>query len=184
MQSRSVGSGVGNPADRGECGMAVDGFLKCPRPPAWPRRPKKEGLQALGRSAGGPTTKIHLVCDALGNPYRFSLSEGQVHDVTVAPFLLGTIDLPGDYLIADKGYDSDEFRALIREKKREPVIPGRNNRKQTIEYDKNLYSIRNLIEHAFCRLKQFRAVATRYDKLSRNFAGMVFLACIFLWLRL
>lgn len=104
--------------------------------------------------------------------------------MTVAPVLLGTIDLPGDYLIADKGYDSAEFRAVIRAQKREPVIPGRKNRKQIIDYDKEVYSARSLIEHAFCRLKQFRAVAARYDKLSRNFAGMVFLACIFVWLRL
>lgn len=164
--------------------MAVDGFFEHSCPSAWPWRPKKEGLQALGRSAGGPTTKIHLVCDGNGNPYRFSVSEGHIHDVTVAPVLLGTIDLPGDYLIADKGYDSDEFRAVIRAQKREPVIPGRKNRKQKIDYDKEVYSARSLIEHAFCRLKQFRAVATRYDKLSRNFAGMVFLACIVLWLRL
>lgn len=64
------------------------------------------------------------------------------------------------------------------------MIPGRGNRTQPAVYDEELYKARSLIENTFCRLKQFRAVATRYDKLARNFAGMVFLACILLWLRL
>lgn len=164
--------------------MVEDGFFRCASASARSRRPKKEGDQALGRSRGGPTTKIHLICDALGNPLKFTLTGGQVHDVAAAPDLLNKVDSLGEFTIADKGYDSDNFRARIKERKSEPVIPGRKNRKEEIEYDKTIYGARSLVENAFCKLKQFRAVATRYDKLARNFAGMVTMACIMTWLRL
>lgn len=164
--------------------MALDRFLQRASSSACTGRPKKAGEQALGRSRGGPTTKIHLICDAHGNPFRFHLTAGQVHDVTVAPHLLAQVGVLGEYVIADKGYDSDQFREKIRESGSQPVIPGRGNRKQPIEYDPELYKARSLIEHAFCHLKRFRAVATRYEKLARNFAGMVSLACIMLWLKL
>ena len=164
--------------------MVDDGFVLRSGASACPRRPKKAGDQALGRSRGGPTTKIHLICDSHGNPLKFDLTAGNVHDITAAPELLEKTEQAGNYLIADKGYDSDEFREKIQQCGSEPVIPGRSNRKEKIEYDKDIYKARSLVENAFCKLKQFRAVATRYDKLSRNYAGMVSMACVITWLRL
>ncbi len=164
--------------------MAYDGCLSCARSSARSWCGKKSGDQALGRSVGGPSTKIHLICDAHGNPLEFDLTGGQVHDVVAAPTLLEKTEEVGKYLIADKGYDSDKFRKKTEERGSTPVIPGRKNRKEKVEYDKNIYGARSLVENAFCSLKQLRAVATRYDKLARNFAGMVGLACVMMWLRL
>lgn len=169
---------------RRRLGMADDGLFCGSSAPTCSRRPKKAGDQALGRSRGGPTTKIHLICDAHGNPLEFELTGGQIHDVTPAPELLAKTAQAGQFTLADKGYDSDEFRAKIRERGSEPMVPGRANRKEKIEYDKEIYGARSLVENAFCKLKQYRAVATRYDKLARNFSGMVTMACIMVWLRL
>ena len=82
------------------------------------------------------------------------------------------------YLIADKGYDADTLRKNLRKGGSVPVIPGRSNRKRKIRYDKRRYKERHLIENACCRLKDFRRIATRYDKLSRNFLSAVALATI------
>ncbi|BDX00671.1 hypothetical protein MACH15_24230 [Maricaulis maris] len=73
------------------------------------------------------------------------------------------------YLIADKGYDANAIRKSLRQAGKVPVIPGRSNRKRKIVYDKARYRDRHLVENAFCRIKDFRRVATRYDKLARNF---------------
>ena len=82
------------------------------------------------------------------------------------------------YLIADKGYDADELRKSLRAKRTVPVIPGRSNRKRKIRYDRRRYRQRHRIENAFCRIKDFRRVATRYDKLARNFISAVALATL------
>ena len=164
--------------------MADDGLIDGSCTPACAWRPKKEGSQALGRSAGGPTTKIHLVADAMGNPVVFDLTGGEVHDVKKAPDLLEKLPKLGEFTLADNGYDSDPFRENISARNSTPVIPGRSLRKEKILYDRDIYKARHLVENAFCQLKQFRAVATRYDKLSRNFMGMVTLASIMIWVRL
>ena len=82
------------------------------------------------------------------------------------------------YLLADKGYDSDGLRKHLRQRAIVPFIPGRSNRNSIIRYDKRRYKERHLIENAFCRLKDFRRVATRYDKLARNFLSAVVLATL------
>ena len=82
------------------------------------------------------------------------------------------------HLIADKGYDANAFRKALREIGTKPVIPGRSNRKREIDYDKTRYRDRHLIENAFCRLKDFRRIATRYDKLARNFLSATALATV------
>lgn len=82
------------------------------------------------------------------------------------------------YLIADKAYDANALRKTLRSQGTVPVIPGRSNRKKAIKYDKIRYKDRHLIENAFCRLKDFRRVATRYDKLAANFLSAVILATI------
>ena len=97
--------------------------------------------------------------------------------MTVAPLLASQMRGVG-HLIADKGYDANAFRNVLRASGTKPVIPGRSNRKRKIDYDKTRYRDRHLIENAFCRLKDFRRIATRYDKLSRNFLSAAALATL------
>ena len=107
----------------------------------------------------------------------FHPAGGQVSDITVAPVLLRRLPAPAR-LIGDKGYDADGFRREPRDQNTIPVIPGRANRKRPIQYDKRRYRDRWRVEDAFCRLKDFRRVATRYDKLARNFLAAVSIAAI------
>lgn len=113
----------------------------------------------------------------IGRPFRLLLTPGNIHDVTAAPELLAQLH-GARYVLGDKGYDSDELRGTIRQQGGHPIIPGKANRKRKIPLDKSRYRFRHLIENAFCRLKDFRRVATRYDKLARNFLSAVTLATI------
>ena len=135
---------------------------------------KKNGEQAIGRSRGGLTTKIHALVDALGNPVDVMLTPGQVHDLTCAEPLLEGVD-PGA-LIGDKAYDADPLRDTLAQREIAPVIPPKANRKTPPPCDFALHCERNLIERFFNKLKHFRAIATRYDKLARNFLAGVHLA--------
>lgn len=100
-----------------------------------------------------------------------------------APELLARLGTRTRYLLADKGYDADALRRSLRQAGAVPVIPGRRNRKRAIRYDKQRYRDRHLIENAFCRLKDFRRVATRYDKLAANFlSGVALATAIAFWL--
>jgi transposase len=130
--------------------------------------------EALGRSRGGFSTKIHVACDGLGKPVTFILTPGQEHDVTQGPALIADSDAAK--IIADKGYDSDAFIANIEARHAEPVIPPRSNRLQERQYDKEEYKKRNVVERFFSVLKQCRRVATRYEKTARNFLAVVMLA--------
>jgi transposase len=100
--------------------------------------------------------------------------------VRVAPNLLSRAPA-ARYVIADKGYDADALRRSLRDNGSVPVIPGRSNRKRAIVYDKTRYRDRHRIENAFCRLKNFRRIATRYDKLAANFLSAVALAALLIW---
>ena len=103
-------------------------------------------------------------------------------DVKAAPELLARIGRTR-YVLADKGYDADALRRSLRQAGAVPVIPGRRSRKRVIRYDKQRYRDRHLIENAFCRLKDFRRVATRYDKLAANFlSGVALATAIAFWL--
>lgn len=113
----------------------------------------------------------------LGRPFAFTLTPGNVSDMKAAPVLLSQLN-GARYLLGDKGYDANSLRSALRSQGTVPVIPGRINRKRTIAYDKRRYRDRHLIENAFCRLKDFRRVATRYDKLARNFLSAVALATL------
>jgi transposase len=127
------------------------------------------------------STKIHATVDALGNPTGFHLTPGQAHDLDGADVLLP--GLHANALLADKAYDADErVIALLRSVEIEPVIPTKANRKWPRPYDKELYKARSLIENFFCKLKQFRAIATRYDKTARNFLAAIHLAAAAIWL--
>ena len=111
----------------------------------------------------------------MGNPVRLVLTAGHVHDVRAAGQLLQGVACGA--LLGDKGYDAD---GLIeqRDARIAAVIPPRSNRKQKRECDFTLYKERNLIERLFEKLKQFRAIATRYDKLARNFLGAIRLVAV------
>ena len=137
--------------------------------------------QAIGLSRGGLSTKIHATCDALGNPTGFHLTAGQVHDLVGADVLLD--DIEAEALLADKAYDADErVRARLEEKGCTAVIPSKSSRKEPYSYDKHLYKARHLIENFFAKLKQYRAIATRYDKTERNFLSAIYLAASVIWL--
>jgi len=137
--------------------------------------------QGLGRSRGGLSTKIHAATEALGLPVRLIASPGQRNDIAYAHDLIDGIE--ADATIADKGYDADHLANRIAEAGTEVVIPPKRNRKVQRPYDRDLYKERNRIERFFAKLKQFRRVATRYDKLLANFMGFVKLAAIAIWLK-
>jgi putative transposase len=127
------------------------------------------------------STKIHAATDALGNPVRLLFGPGQRHDATRSHELIDGFE--PDAVIADKGYDADRLREAIRDSGAEAVIPPRSNRKAPCDYDKALYRERSLAERFFNKLKQFRRVATRYDKLLPNYKGFVQLAAVAILLR-
>jgi transposase len=135
--------------------------------------------QALGRSAGGFSTKVHAACDALGNPIRFLITPGQESDYTKALELIEGFNCKA--LLADKGYDADYIVAAVGIKK--AVIPPRSMRKNPRKYDKVLYKERNLIERLFNKLKHFRRFATRYEKLASSYLSFIHVAAILILLR-
>ena len=127
------------------------------------------------------TTKIHATVDALGNPTGFHLTPGQAHDLEGADVLLkGT---QAGTVIADKAYDA-QARVVepLQRSGKAVVIPPKASRKHQRNYDRHLYKARHLIENFFARLKQYRAIATRYDKTARNFLGAIHLAAAVVWL--
>jgi transposase len=127
------------------------------------------------------STKINATVDALGNPIGFALTPGQACDLDGADILLPQIE--ADIVIADKGFDADERVIDPLEKAgKTTVIPPKANRKHKRDYDKELYKARHLIENFFAKLKQFRAIATRYDKRAINFLAGIYLAAIIIWL--
>ncbi|MFY4730679.1 IS5 family transposase [Nitrospira sp. BLG_2] len=146
-------------------------------------RRDKKGTQneAIGRSKGGLTTKIHAVCDALGNPTGFHLTPGQAHDLQGADVFLP--EIKAQALIADKAYDADE-RVIepLRKAGKTIVIPPKSNRHHKRDYDEDVYKDRHLIENFFAKLKQYRAIATRYDKRASTFLSAVYMAASIIWL--
>jgi transposase len=133
--------------------------------------------QAIGITKGGRNSKIHAVVDALCRPWVLVLTPGNTADCVMAEACV-----VGE-LLADKGYDTDAFRALLKESGIKAVILGKSNRKKRIRYDKKAYKGQNVVERCFSRLKDFRRIATRYDKLARNFfSAICFVATLAYWL--
>ncbi len=114
----------------------------------------------------------------LGRPGVLLLTPGNASDVRTAPDMLAKAPGRIRRLTADKGYDADWLRADLREKGITPIIPGKRSRKRKIRHDKRRYRERWRVEATFCRLKDFRRLATRYDKLARNYASAVALAAV------
>ena len=155
----------------------------CEGAPLGRRRPKKAPQdQAIGVSRGGRSTKIHLIADLLGRPIVLQLTPGHHADIRVAPELVAKAG-PFRRLIADRAYDADRFRASLREAGADAGHPRPSNRAVPIRHDRRRYRERWRIEATIGRLKDFRRVATRYDKLARTFLDAVTLAAIYaFWL--
>lgn len=160
--------------------------------------------QALGRSRGGLTTKVHLAVDGRGLPLSVVVTAGNVNDSTVFDTVLDAIRVPRattgrprrrpDRVLADKAYSSRAIRAGLRRRGIRATIPERADQAANRQrrgtrggrppaFDKGLYKDRNVVERCFNRLKQFRAVATRFDKLAARYRAGLHLASLILWLR-
>ena len=145
---------------------------------------KKGALNAeIGRSRGGLTTKVHAVTDGLGNPLRFILSAGNRHDIVLAKDLLEPFDLEGKLIIADKGYDSEDFLQWIESRGGIVVIPSRKYKKNQRPIDWHTYKERHLVENLFLKMKNQRRFATRYEKSPASFFAVSILCAILIWLK-
>lgn len=140
------------------------------------------GDQAVGRSRGGLTSKLHVVVDANGLPVRFGLTPGEAHDNRLCLALLASLK-PQSIVLAARGYDADWIRMLVKEQGAWANIPPKRNRKDPICFSPHLYRARNRVERFFNKIKHCRRVATRYDKLAANYLAFVELASIRLRLR-
>nr|KLE28754.1 transposase [Levilactobacillus brevis] len=137
----------------------------------------------MGRSAGGLTTKIHVVVDGLGNPLKMILTGGQVHDSQVAQPLISQLKIAGVNVIADKAYGSEAFRQYLEAEEGTYTIPPKSNAKEKWPVDYYVYRERHLIENFFNQLKNFWRIATRYDKLAHVYLERVYLTAILIHLK-
>ena len=134
----------------------------------------------MGKSRGGLSTKIHATVDVLGNPLRLLLTPGQASEYEQAVALIDGFTC--EAVLADKGYDCAAFVDAIQCRGAEAVIPSKRNRPYPRTLDRHLYKARNLVERFFLKLKQFRRVATRYERLARNYQAMLSLVSAVIWL--
>lgn len=141
----------------------------------------KNSKEAIGRSKGGFTSKIHAATDALGNPLIFLLTAGQVNDITQANSLVR--DVRNAYILADKGYVSNDLRMQLLAQNCIPVIPSRSNSKNPHPYDEHIYEERHVIECLFSKMKHFRRICSRFDKSARNFLSFLSFTGALIWLR-
>lgn len=140
----------------------------------------ERGPQEIGHSRGGPSTKIHAVVDALGNPVRLALSEGQTHEMKRAHELLSGIK--NAYVAGDRAYDAAGLELMLKANGCTVVIPSNPTRATIRDYDRDLYLERCLVEHFFQRIKRHRRIAMRFEKLARNFLAFLHLASALVWL--
>ena len=159
---------------------ANDRFYPRESTPLGSGRKRGEQKQAVGRSRGGRNTKIHALADARGRLIAILLTGGEAHDCPVAKRLIRRTK-PPKRMLGHKAYDSAELREQLDERGTKPIIPNRSNRTQPFSFSKRLYKLRWRIETAFNRLKDFRRIATRYDKLARNYLASVCLAAALVW---
>jgi transposase len=149
---------------------------------------KKSGgqeAQGLGRSRGGFSSKIHAGCIDESTSVALVVTAGQNHDAPVFDVLIEEVpkDNVLEDVVGDKGYDSDHIRQKTVEKEMNPVIPPRKNRKEPIEYNEETYKLRNKVERYFNKIKCFRRIATRYEKLSKTFMAFIHLVSAFVIVR-
>jgi transposase len=134
----------------------------------------------IGRTKGGRNTKLHAICDEKGRPCVLLLTPGNVHDCRAAQQCIEAVP-PSAHLVADKGYDSKALREWLLARGTQAVIPPRRNRKIQYDYDKAIYKQRNIIERMFCRIKDWRRVATRYDRNLKTFISTIAIAATVIW---
>lgn len=147
-------------------------------------RTKKNGgqdKQALGKSRGGFSCKIHATVDAHGNPLRLILTGGQAHDAPLAIELLTGFDFEG--VMADRGYDSDKIIDFIQENDGICVIPSKANRIEPRETDWCLYKDRHLVECFMNKIKHYRRVFSRFDKYASRYMAFLSFVCALIWLK-
>ncbi|WP_299845098.1 IS5 family transposase [uncultured Jannaschia sp.] len=157
-------------------------YLKAHRTASSLRLKKGGGGRLIGRTKGGMNTKLHAITDSIGRPIRFFITAGQVSDYTGARALMDSLP-SADWLLGDRGYDADWFREDLANKGITPCIPGRKSRDKPGRYDKRRYKRRSRIEIMFGRLKDWRRVATRYDRCPKVFLSTIALAAtILFWL--
>lgn len=177
--------GLGEPVQRAcwprtRHGYANDRLHPHQGAPLGSGRKKGEHNQAIGRSRGGRNTKIHALADAKGRLIAILLTGGEAHDYPIAKRLIPRVK-PSKHMLGDTAYDGDELREKLDRRGTKPVIPNRSNRKRPFSFNKRLYKLRWRIESAFNRMKDFRRIATRYDKLARNYLASVCLAAALVW---
>ncbi len=153
---------------------------------------KRGGDQALGRSRGGFGTKVHVRVEGRGKPVAFVLTPGQQHEATVFEELMtrgavkrregGRPRIRPQRVCGDKGYSSRKIRAYLRRRGIRHTIPRKKNERRNGPFDRVLYRTRNLVERSINRLKQFRRIATRYEKNAENYLAMLHIGSILLWL--
>ncbi len=143
---------------------------------------KKTGNKAVGRTRGGLNTKIHVIVDGLGNPVEYLLSAGHDNDCIHAVQLLKKVNLEGSTVLGDRAYGTEEIRAYLSEHGAGYAIPPKSNSVNPWPIDWYLYKERHLVECFFQKIKWFRRIATRYDKLDSSFLAFVYLASIFILL--
>ena len=137
--------------------------------------------QVFGKTKGGRNTKLHALVDVKGKPLNVILIPGQQSELKTVRMLLGNVR--DKIVLADKGYDSDQLRREIRKGRGYALIPGRKNRKREVLYVESLGRKRHVVENFFARIKRFRRVSTRYDRLASSYLGFVHLVSASLWLR-
>jgi transposase len=147
-------------------------------------KPFKKGPvpRRIGRTKSGLNSKLHAVCDSRGRPLVMLLSEGQMSDYKGAALMLPAMP-KAKQLLADKGYDADWFRAALAKRGVAACIPSKSNRKVAIPYDAVLYKQRHKIENMFGRLKDWRRIATRYDRCAHTYLSAICIAAaVAFWL--
>ena len=171
--------------DRGgrcHAGRTLDRQHTCEGASLGSRLEKGEWYEAIGRSRGGRTCKIHCLADDRGRPVAFTLTPGNIADISVAIPLLEAAR-PARRLLADKAYDADSLRNWLKQHRITAVIPSTASRRTPYPLDKRSYQRRNVIERLFCRLKNWRRIATRYDRHAANYlAGIALAAAVSEWI--
>lgn len=176
--------GLGNPLRRWQ-------HCACPSACCGGKKSTPEA-EALGRSQGGWSTKIHIRAEGGGKLMTFILTPGERHELSVAEELMrqGAVKRQGSgrpklrpkRIVGDKGYSSRKFKLALQRRGIRYTIPRKNNERRTGAFDKSIYRTRNRVERLINRLKQFRRIATRYEKCAANYAAMLTIASIWLWL--
>ena len=142
---------------------------------------KKGALEeGIGRSRGGRTSKVHAAVDAKGRPLRLAVSGGQLHDSQMMHAFLDW-QFPPLAIVADKAYGSRKIRQQIADEGALAVIPSKSNERKPVAHDPTLYAHRNVVERFFCRMKDMRRLATRFEKKARNFLSMLQIFAIRYW---